>query len=85
MVELAQSAKESDDEQLNSMEVVGGRRVIHVPSEVVSTKQSGTSNDTIEISRNHLTNFKNLSAHVNSKQPSLGNFFKPPTSNQPET
>ena len=85
MVELAQSAKESDDGQLNSMDVVGGRRVIHAPSEVVSTEQSGTLNDTIEISRNHLINFKDLSAHVNSKQLSLGNFFKPPTSNQPET
>ena len=85
MVELAQSAKESDDGQLNSMDVVGGRRVIHTPSEVVSTEQSGTLNDTIEISRNHLINFKDLSAHVNSKQLSLGNFFKPPTSNQPET
>ena len=64
MVELAQSAKESDDEQLNSMEVVGGRRVIHAPSEVVSIEQSRTSNDTIEISRNHLTNFEDLLPHV---------------------
>lgn len=85
MAELAQSAKESDDRQLNSMEVVGGSRVINAPSEVFSVKQSGTLNDTIEISRNNLTNFEDLSAHINSKQLSLGNFFKPSTNNQPET
>ena len=38
MAELAQPTKESDDGQLNSMEVVGERRITHAPSEVVSVE-----------------------------------------------